>query len=234
VASFAIPSNSPPSISWTLNVWKKGALVGSDTGTSGVLTVTVPRSIHGTLQADVRRNGRWYSGTRVALPGQGGTGTGTGGGSGNHGHGSGNHGHGDGHHGHGGGNHGAGKPPGGGSGTVGPPSGSSNGGSNSNGGSSGTPPTIAVTATGAPANALHDIAGIGFAGSTTTGGHAAHSPVTLAAGSDAPSSATATDLAFTGSGTGNGFWSTFLGGAGLFLLGGFLLMRRRATKVPQS
>ncbi len=83
VATFTIPVDSPPSVSWTLNLWKRGVLVGSDTGTSGVLTVTIPRSINGTVQADVRRNGRWWSGARVAVTGgSGGGGPGTGGSSG--------------------------------------------------------------------------------------------------------------------------------------------------------
>ncbi len=92
VATFDIPATSPTGTSWILNVWRHRQLIGSDTGTSGVLSVALARSLRGTLQADVRRNDHWYSGARVTLSGGhgGGGGGGGSGGSGGSGGGSGN------------------------------------------------------------------------------------------------------------------------------------------------
>jgi hypothetical protein len=232
VATFDIPASSPGTISWTLNVWKKGALIGSDTGTAGVLTVTIPHTVNGTVQADVRRNGHWYSGARVAVGGGGSGGTGTGGGTGG-GNGNGN----GGGNGHGGGNgNGGGTNGGGATGTGGLGGGATSGGNGD--GSSGAPvadpfatPSGISNSTGTP-----DSSGTGlqlWAGGSGFG-HTVFGPVTAAAGSSTPAKVPATALAFTGDGTGNGFWSTFLGGAGLFFLGGFLLMRRRTTKPTEA
>ncbi len=216
VATFDIPADSPPTISWTLNLWDKGALVGSDTGTSGVLTVTVPRSIHGTLQADVRRNGRWYSGARVSMAVGGGGGTGTGGGTGG----------GGGKKSGGGGGKGGGGTSSGGGQTGGAGGGGTTGGTGASGGETSTTPGgggSAVLTGNVP-----QTPGTGSGGSAANGGSNTRGPVTSAAGSTTPPTAPATDLSFTG--VGSGFWSTFLGGAGLFALGGVFLRRRRETK----
>ena len=87
-ASFPIPAGSSGTV-WTLNLWQKGQRLASTTGTSGVLRVIAPPSVHGMVQADVRRSTRWYSGRRFPLNpkgggngGGGGTGPGTGNNSG--------------------------------------------------------------------------------------------------------------------------------------------------------
>jgi hypothetical protein len=231
VATFVIPSTSPPTVSWTLNVWNRGDLIGSDTGTAGVLSVTVPRIIHGTVQADVRRNSHWYSGSRVALTGGGGNGgTGTGGGTG------------------GGGTHGGGGKGGGGTGGPGP--GTGTGGSTSPGGGgspgAGTPGINGGSGSGG-------LSGVGGGTPAATGGSgstgAAHptpasgsgatpaagttGPVTLAAGSSKPPVVPGTELAFNDGG--EQFWSTGLSGLGLLLLGAYLMVRRlprRLTRRP--
>jgi hypothetical protein len=227
VATFTIPTGGPPLTEWTLNVWKRGTLIGSDTGTVGVLSVTVPRTVEGTVQADVSRNGRWYSGNRVALPGSGGGGSGTGGGSGSHGGGGGKHGHGGGN-----GSHGAGN-------------GSGPGSEGGSGSSPTTTTTIAPATTGAGGSS-----GTGNSGGTGTGtrvggtnGQVAGAPgtsgvanlhqvdpITLAVGDATPARSAA--LAFTGAG--DAFWSTALAGLGLAFLGFFVLMRRREAKAARS
>jgi MYXO-CTERM domain-containing protein len=215
VATFDIPSAPTSRVVWTLNVWKQGDLIGSDTGTSGVLTVPLPRTTNGKLQADVRRDGRWYSGYRVNLPGSGGGGSGTGGGNGHGGKGHGGHGSG----GHGTGGNGGGGSTGtgggtGGGGTTGTTGGGPGGGGTSPAGGGSTGAGSGSAGTGAN--------GVGStpAGSGVHG--AAVDPITLAVGAKTP----ATALAFTGSGS--AFWTTAFGGFGLFVLGAYLAGRRRS------
>jgi hypothetical protein len=61
-ATFVIGNNSGPGTTWTLNLWAKGTRVGSTSGTSGTLTVAVPATPSCIFQADVLRNGKWFSG----------------------------------------------------------------------------------------------------------------------------------------------------------------------------
>ena len=66
-ATFRIPKSSPPGTVWTLTLWSKGRRLATATGTSGVLRVTATPAAHCTVQADVRRAARWYSGKRFRL-----------------------------------------------------------------------------------------------------------------------------------------------------------------------
>jgi hypothetical protein len=73
-ATFAIPSGSTST--WTLRLWTHGALQGSETGTSGTLTVPVPATSDCTFQADVSvvplgGTSSYYSGRRATVPGCG-------------------------------------------------------------------------------------------------------------------------------------------------------------------
>ena len=97
--TFDTPTTAKPGTVWTLNLWQHGSLLASASGTSGTLTVKVPATIHGSVQADVRRNARWYSGNRFQVSpgsgtggkgggGKGGGGSKGGGGNGNSGSGS--------------------------------------------------------------------------------------------------------------------------------------------------
>jgi hypothetical protein len=81
VASFTIPVTNKPGV-WTLYLRHHGQVIGTDSGTAGTLSVNVPASFHGMVQADVRRNTHWFSGNRffVHTSGTGGGGGGTGGG----------------------------------------------------------------------------------------------------------------------------------------------------------
>jgi hypothetical protein len=72
VASFTIASTKAQGPVWTLNLWAKGNRVGTDSGTQGTLTVEVPPTPACKFQADVLRNGNWYSGTRITLTSCGG------------------------------------------------------------------------------------------------------------------------------------------------------------------
>jgi hypothetical protein len=72
VASFTIVSAKAPGPVWILNLWAKGNRVGTDSGTQGTLTVEVPPTPACKFQADVLRNGKWYSGTRITLTSCGG------------------------------------------------------------------------------------------------------------------------------------------------------------------
>ena len=67
-ATFAVPSGSDAT--WTLKLWSAGKLLGSETGTSGTLSVPVTGSPSCSLQADVqttraRGKFRYYSGNRA-------------------------------------------------------------------------------------------------------------------------------------------------------------------------
>jgi hypothetical protein len=239
VAVFDIPSWSPPTVTWTLNVWQHNTLIGSDSGTSGVLSVTIPRAVNGTVQADVKRNKRWFSGKRVTLPGRG------------HGHGGGGHG-GGGHGGGGSGNGGGGSGGSGGSGSSGGSGGSGgsgSGGSGSGGSGSGGNGGGGVSTTTIPPITITGGGGTGgggsgsFAGTTKSalgsfGTQHLSGPATSAAQGAKTQTQTqtpapaATDLAFTG--TGSDFRTTILAGSGLILLGAFLLMRRRAERLEHS
>jgi hypothetical protein len=73
-ATFAIPAGTTSS--WTLKLWSHGAMKGSDTGTSGTLTVGVPATSDCMFQADVSvtpvgGQSSYYSGTRATVPGCG-------------------------------------------------------------------------------------------------------------------------------------------------------------------
>jgi hypothetical protein len=83
-ATFRIPKASPPGTVWTLTLWSKGRRLATATGTAGVLRVTAAPTEPCTVQADVRRASRWYSGTRFTLAAHrnGTCGTGNGGGAG--------------------------------------------------------------------------------------------------------------------------------------------------------
>jgi hypothetical protein len=72
VASFTIVSTKPQGTVWILNLWAFGNRVGTDSGTEGTLTVEVPPTHACKFQADVLRNGKWYSGTVVTLASCGG------------------------------------------------------------------------------------------------------------------------------------------------------------------
>ena len=73
-ATFAIPTSSTSA--WTLRLWSHGSLEGSDTGTSGMLTVAVPATSDCLFQADVSVTPlggarTYYSGVRATVPGCG-------------------------------------------------------------------------------------------------------------------------------------------------------------------
>ena len=73
-ATFAIPAGTTSS--WTLKLWSHGTMKGSDTGTSGTLTVGVPATSDCMFQADVSvtpvgGQSSYYSGTRATVPGCG-------------------------------------------------------------------------------------------------------------------------------------------------------------------
>jgi len=73
-ATFAIPTGTTST--WTLKLWSHGTLEGSDTATSGTLTVAVPATSNCLFQADVSVapvGGRssYYSGVRATVPGCG-------------------------------------------------------------------------------------------------------------------------------------------------------------------
>jgi len=180
VASFSIPSRNTSRVVWTLNVWKQGDLIGSDTGTSGVLTVTLPRTTHGKLQADVRRNGRWYSGDRVNLPGTSGGGTGTGGGNG--------HGGGKGGGSHGGSGTSGGSPGTGtgggtsGGGTTGTSGGPPGSGSGTTGTSGGLPGSGGASTAGGNGSAANRSGGTGSTSAGSSGRSGTVDPITLAVG----------------------------------------------------
>jgi len=68
--TFKVPA--PTTFTWTLRLWSHGTLEGSDTGKSGMLTVTVPHTSDCAFQADVSATapgGRpfFYSGTRAKM-----------------------------------------------------------------------------------------------------------------------------------------------------------------------
>jgi hypothetical protein len=221
VATFDIPATSPTGTSWILNVWRHRQLIGSDTGTSGVLSVALARSLRGTLQADVRRNDHWYSGARVTLSGGHGGGGGGGGGGSGGGSGGGGGGSGGGSGGGGGGGGSGGGSGGGGGGSGG--SGGSGGGSG-NGGGSGSGGGAGNGSGGGGSNVAPATAGQGSTAAGSTGaGTGANHIVTLAPGSKTLVSGSA--LAFTG--LDSSFWTTAFAGLGLVALGAMLLMRRR-------
>jgi hypothetical protein len=67
-AKFAIPRNNHAS--WTLKLWSHGRLIGSTTGTAGILSVSLPAMAGCGYQADIQRMGRngntvYFSGNRV-------------------------------------------------------------------------------------------------------------------------------------------------------------------------
>jgi hypothetical protein len=69
-STFKVPA--PTTFTWTLRLWSHGTLEGSDTGTSGMLTVAVPHTSDCAFQADVSATapgGRpfFYSGTRATM-----------------------------------------------------------------------------------------------------------------------------------------------------------------------
>ena len=75
VVTFDTPTTAKPGTVWTLNLWQHGSLLASASGQPGTLTVKVPATTHGSVQADVRRDTQWYSGNRfVVSAGGGGTG----------------------------------------------------------------------------------------------------------------------------------------------------------------
>src|SRR6202035_4907016 len=61
-ATFAIPQGS--TVTWTLNLWSAGQLLGTASGTGGSpeLTVSVPAGTDCHLQADVLRNEAFFAG----------------------------------------------------------------------------------------------------------------------------------------------------------------------------
>jgi hypothetical protein len=65
-ATFQIPEHSGASI-FTLNLWNSGTLVGTSSGTSGTLTVSVPNIAGCAFQADVRQDGRYLMGKRATF-----------------------------------------------------------------------------------------------------------------------------------------------------------------------
>jgi hypothetical protein len=69
-STFKVPT--PSNLTWTLRLWSHGTLEGSDTGTSGMLTVAVPHTSDCAFQADVSATapgGRpyFYSGARATM-----------------------------------------------------------------------------------------------------------------------------------------------------------------------
>jgi hypothetical protein len=71
-ASFTILTANASETVWTLNLWANGNRVGTDSGTGGTLTVEVPPTRSCKFQADVLRNGKWYSGAQAVLTSCGG------------------------------------------------------------------------------------------------------------------------------------------------------------------
>ena len=71
-ATIVVGPHNPAGTTWTLNLWFKGNLVGTDSGTAGTLTVAVPARPSCKFQADVQRNGKWYSGNDANLASCGG------------------------------------------------------------------------------------------------------------------------------------------------------------------
>jgi hypothetical protein len=74
-AVFVIPGGSTST--WTLKLWSHGNVEGSDSGTSGTLTVAVPFTSDCLFQADVSvtpvgGQSSWYSGVKATVPGCGG------------------------------------------------------------------------------------------------------------------------------------------------------------------
>jgi hypothetical protein len=71
-ATFAIPTNSPSTVTWELSLWEfqtKGQkFVGEDSGSSGNLFVKVPSTSTCYFQLDVTKNGKFYSGFRKVIP----------------------------------------------------------------------------------------------------------------------------------------------------------------------
>jgi len=70
-ATFVIPTSSTST--WTLRLWSHGSREGSDTGTSGTLTVAVPATHDCLFQADVSvtplgGTSSYYSGIRATVP----------------------------------------------------------------------------------------------------------------------------------------------------------------------
>jgi hypothetical protein len=73
-STFTIPAGSTST--WTLRLWSHGSLEGSDSATSGMLTVPVPATSDCTFQADasvvpVGGHSSYYSGRRATVPGCG-------------------------------------------------------------------------------------------------------------------------------------------------------------------
>lgn len=73
-ATFAIPGKSTST--WTLKLWSHGNLEGSESGTTGTLTVAVPVTSDCLFQADVSvtpvgGQSSYYSGVRATVPGCG-------------------------------------------------------------------------------------------------------------------------------------------------------------------
>jgi hypothetical protein len=73
-ATFAIPVGSTST--WTLRLWTHGTMQGSESGTSGTLTVAVPATADCTFQADVSvvplgGHSTYYSGSRTTVAGCG-------------------------------------------------------------------------------------------------------------------------------------------------------------------
>jgi len=71
-ASFTIPANNPATMKWTLNLWKiatsgRQTLAGTDTATSGTLTVAVPKTATCHFQVDLYRGVHYFSGYQKFL-----------------------------------------------------------------------------------------------------------------------------------------------------------------------
>jgi hypothetical protein len=71
-ATFVIGPGGVKGTVWTLNLWSKGNRVGSTSGTTGTLIVAVPATPSCSFQADVLRNGKWFSGNDANLTSCGG------------------------------------------------------------------------------------------------------------------------------------------------------------------
>jgi hypothetical protein len=66
-AKFTIPADNPPTMKWTLNLWQIASgghqtLVGTDTATSGTLSIAVPKTSTCHFQVDLYRGVHYYSG----------------------------------------------------------------------------------------------------------------------------------------------------------------------------
>jgi hypothetical protein len=66
-ATFVISGHSAAKTTWTLSLWAKGKLQGTESATSGTLRVVVPAVPGCKFQADVQRDGKWYSGTGATV-----------------------------------------------------------------------------------------------------------------------------------------------------------------------